>query len=1139
MKDHRIDILSKNSIDGEMGFAHIVSQLSAREKSALETIGITTVEAFCGYDFTRLYAVRGYGGATIRCLQKLQRQVLKEIASFTFAEHTPISFQTSIYFLRLAYKEVQALRLLGIANVEDFLEADLSKIYTLKGYGDRTYHLLTQSRERIIEEISVHTPTDEYLLMEEHAFTLALNPRERTALQKLQISSLEEFARLDFQQMEDLPNVGAITLQSLLSKQNDIRLQIISQKLHSLSAFSLDDEFSVLLLDMSQSAKEFLWQLGITRISEFINANFFILELASSPKEGIFHELQQIKIDLRENLLDEVLNDLLSPFSLHQLGLGESHIEILRCNNINTFQDFLFFTIPEEHTGLRQIQFEWRSRYTPSDLLLKIPAYYSICFHQQKNKIHDPVIKSLFGHFTSIKHLVSASFEDIVKLAEGDLSATQGILSLQYETLNSCLEFRDKLKSYSVSDEREHDWMKEITPDVLHTLPFFSGRLYRGFTAVTFNESYSAKFHESYLPSIELDRIVRGRKLRQAFSDIDISSLGELLLTPQAHLLQLKIVTKDIIHGIQARIRELLLPPPPPPLDKTTPDTFLASLLKRYVKSEQAIEVFLQRVRGKTLKSLGEIFGLTRERIRQLEIKCKNPVSPVIVRQSFLDVTRLLKSSIINQGDFAHIQQITKQFAEDNGWDELDCSIQFVEFLLERVTNEIECYGNGYYSIPGYPCKLCGQLNTAISNYALNTENKYSSRNKLFTTLSDTCCSKCHESPCKINESFLNWKCLSDPLLVRLFGDENIYRSEKRTLRRMVFHILKESQRPLTRKEIHSIICQRVKDASITEKRIRDVAANLCVGDKDIFLWDRGSVYAHRKHIPTEKPLFTLIEERLKQVLKKAKTPYISLYALYNEFKSECEEEGIPSAHTLHACLKARNIPNIAFMRSPCVSATNEKHERKNIELLNSWIVKHHSYISRKSLERYAHEIGIDSHRYFSVFANLKHVIRYEDSLIVHLHSLEWNQQKQETFLDVALNYWLRCISRGGLFARADELLSEREDELPELANGIQWTSDLVFSLLFRSDCIVTYGNTHIAFGFKKGKTTPRSFGDIAAQILRDKFGGGAKLSDFSDYLRDDLKLIRRNVTPTMIASHPEVVVTKHEIYLSGDENAS
>jgi hypothetical protein len=131
------------------------------------------------------------------------------------------------------------------------------------------------------------------------------------------------------------------------------------------------------------------------------------------------------------------------------------------------------------------------------------------------------------------------------------------------------------------------------------------------------------------------------------------------------------------------------------------------------------------------------------------------------------------------------------------------------------------------------------------------------------------------------------------------------------------------------------------------------------------------------------------------------------------------------------------------------------------------------------------------------------------------------------------MDHWNYCISQGSLYARTDQLLSEYENRLPKLAHGIQWTSDLLFSLLSQSESIITFGNTHLAYGFKNNISAPQSFGDIIIEILKRKFDGEIKLSEISSYLRNDLRIIQSHLTASMLHNHPELVITEHKIYLS------
>ena len=347
-----------------------------------------------------------------------------------------------------------------------------------------------------------------------------------------------------------------------------------------------------------------------------------------------------------------------------------------------------------------------------------------------------------------------------------------------------------------------------------------------------------------------------------------------------------------------------------------------------------------------------------------------------------------------------------------------------------------------------------------------------------------------------------------------------------------VYGVLKSSNAPLNPKEILTIIQRRMEGNDFTEKQIKNATCGLSGRKTDIFLWDHGKVYIHRNNIPTNLSLLTQIEKRLKEMIKKAKTPYIMLYTLYNEFASECKAEGIPSAYALHACLKARNIPGIVFMHSPHVSTSSKKHKRQTVELLAKWIAKQKNTVAYLSLKRHAHEIGLGRQQFLNNLTVMKSVIRYGSGHWVHLDSLDWNQQKQEILLDIAKNYWEHCIENNSLFARTDELLSLHENKLPELANNIAWTPELIFSLLSPSDSIVTFGNTHLAYGFNTVDSSPKSLGDIVIQILRERFDGQAGQKEISSHFRE-LKVIRSNLLPKMLDDHPGITITNGEIYLS------
>ncbi|MDR2705087.1 MAG: hypothetical protein LBC02_04840 [Planctomycetaceae bacterium] len=1134
---------SDNEEGNESEFSFIINNLPARERHALETLQITSVDVFCKYDLTELFALRGFGETTVTRLQLLQRELRGEDQE----EYSRLTIESPVKSLKLSNKEHNALTLLNIVTIDDLLNFDLSKTGLPRGFGEKTRYLLTQSKKRILQEMSIDLPT---LSLEEcSVLTMPLNPREKKILVKFHISNWHELACFDFHHIGDVPNIGVGTLQSLLSKQIEVRTKIIHDKIDSHSDFSYDDEYSVFLLDLTPSAKETLWHLSITRISELTKANLNFLKFSGTSLKDTYEELCQIQREFSQMIKDtEIpLNDFLASVPLTSIGISEIAAELLRQNDINSLRDFLFLEIPEEYLALRQVQFELQCQYTPVKFLRFIPSYFNILFYRQKDKTQSNEIGVYLNNFETARDFLSISFEHIVKLTKNNQKMARIIQSIQYELLKSCLDFHQCF-DFSVNDEREQSWRQELSEESLYTLPFFGG---------THNRNFSGDaFHETFLPGLRLNKVIRGRAL-QFFLQLGITSLGELLLTTHSHFFLIKRCSKTKITAIQERIRKILFSPPndpiqsgwsqakidqfvfplqTSPLDKSAPKAFLISLLKRYIRSERTIDIIMHRVGGKTLEKTARVYGVTRERIRQIETKHKNPADFVYAQNIFVEVREMLEKSIVAIGGFASLDKIAIQLAVDNGWSEQDCTPLFAKFLLDRVKDHIINLGHGYYSVKSFPCTKCELLIAKMSSLAKETNQDTIIRNNLFVTLLNTCCPECPDLPRRISEDFLNWKYLSDPLFSQIFSDDEIYRSTNPSLPRMVADVLEKAKHPVSAREMQTYISYRAENNIFTERQVNTAAFNLSIQKKDIFLWDRGGVYAHRKHLPLNSPLLVSIEQKLRQLIKKARTPYISLYTLFGEYQSQCEAEGIPTAFALHACLRARGVLKIAFMRSPYISVTRKKHERRNVAMLENWVAKKKSVISNQSLKHFARQIGLNAQQCYCTYACSKSLIRYEQGRIVHLKSLNWNQAKQESLLVWAKKHWKECLSRGLPCASTTQLLSKYKARLPRLANGIPWTPNLLFSLLQESESVITFGNTYLAYGFKSRGSAPQTFGEVVTETLKRQFGGKAKLSEFSLYLREELQVVRLRLTAGMVRKYPGLVVTKHEIYLAKEK---
>ena len=385
-------------------------------------------------------------------------------------------------------------------------------------------------------------------------------------------------------------------------------------------------------------------------------------------------------------------------------------------------------------------------------------------------------------------------------------------------------------------------------------------------------------------------------------------------------------------------------------------------------------------------------------------------------------------------------------------------------------------------------------------------------------------------------------KCLSQPSSWKEQQHptrKRLGRSDQKMLRNAVRSLLSDASGAMDVSSIIQSLNDLYQNQQFSAQQVLTMIRSLVKQSDDIFLWDRGKVYIHRTNMNYQAPFLEILEDNVIQALQSNAGNSLALYGIYEKYHDACSSAGIPSAVALHSCLKVRSHPSISFVNSPRVCQPGNERGRDYIVVLEKWATNQQKIFSKEAMFHFVHRMGITKKRFPLLFGCLKSVIRYDNKLFVHLDSLNWTSNRQSDLETVALTYWKECRTRGALFARTDQLLEERASNMPELPSFVEWNSTLVCSLLSRSENIEIYGNTHLCYGFKS-EPSFLPWGGVVEQVLRTQYGGGARLREFSDYLRDELRLIRKCLTLTMRVQCPNIHFTKYEISLiAGGHDAS
>lgn len=115
----------------------------------------------------------------------------------------------------MSTKERNAIDLLCVSTVGEFLDVDLRRVFDLRGFGTTTYAKLKKSRDTlralVLPQNTEGDGGDHCRYDEDDISTLGLSLRGLKALRRLKVNTARSFLLLDLATLGHLSNCGAVT----------------------------------------------------------------------------------------------------------------------------------------------------------------------------------------------------------------------------------------------------------------------------------------------------------------------------------------------------------------------------------------------------------------------------------------------------------------------------------------------------------------------------------------------------------------------------------------------------------------------------------------------------------------------------------------------------------------------------------------------------------------------------------------------------------------------------------------------------------------------------------------------------------------------------------------------------------------
>ena len=159
-------------------------------------------------------------------------------------------------------------------------------------------------------------------------------------------------------------------------------------------------------------------------------------------------------------------------------------------------------------------------------------------------------------------------------------------------------------------------------------------------------------------------------------------------------------------------------------------------------------------------------------------------------------------------------------------------------------------------------------------------------------------------------------------------------------------------------------------------------------------------------------------------------------------------------------------------------------------------------------------------------------ILRYSESVIVHVETLGWTDEKQDSLEKLASGYLSERLQAGKLFGLITDLYGYHFDKLPGLPDHTCWTATLIGELLSNGGKYRIIGPSRNAFVSEPNDHGIATLDDLLSQILSTKYGGAANIDQFVGDMRD-AGILKKSLTPVMLKEDGPVIIDRNVVKLA------
>lgn len=401
-----------------------------------------------------------------------------------------------------------------------------------------------------------------------------------------------------------------------------------------------------------------------------------------------------------------------------------------------------------------------------------------------------------------------------------------------------------------------------------------------------------------------------------------------------------------------------------------------------------------------TLEECGDMFNLTRERIRQLESKA---IALIKTDELFINkLEGIIGEHLANiygiDDASAVVDKVSEHFSFIKNTPEL-----FVINLILTVTNYK--YNKTYNIIfdNNHICYDCNKLKLFFE--AIYLKRSDFNLQQLQSEFRNFCTNNCGDDYYSLPSEalfkfYININKILKGKLKYINGELKSSFSmaiETGSLNKAFEEVLIKEQRPMHAKEVLETLKQYREDLSLSENR----AVTLLSNNTSTILWGPGT-YIHKSAVTIDKDFLNQVRLWILAELALHSIPFITSYRCFSRFETECLDCGIINDYALYSSLRLCDFNDLILPTYPQIYFNSKDHERvSNVTALEDYILENNGAVDSEEFKDYAlNKLGIKDFQYSHFFIDNNDFINDKNNKIIYLDGLEYNYEAFDKVVD-------------------------------------------------------------------------------------------------------------------------------------------